>query len=608
MLSQRLTKLFSLLQCSNTDIARYIGCSPSNVSRLKSGGRAPKASSRTVARLSDGIYRYADYENMLPVLCELCGTKDASPERLVPAIISWLYETSDFTAPRALTPKTKRTQALMRQSFGEHLERTMTLLELSNAQLAAQMGVDVSLISRYRSGIYSPHGNERMAEKLSGALFSRAQRTERLDALAELCSLAREALSPEALADWLCAPVEGEPSALARALLRSLDALSPAPASWEDASVLPPAMRAKSSYWGPDGLREAAVRLLRDASRAGGGELLLYSDEPTDWLTGERTYFAQWKALLAQCVQNGVKITPIHCVDRDAHEIVGAIADRLPLYLSGMVEPYVFRRARNARFRHTILLRPGGACIRGFFPAGAEKGRWYDYITDSAKLDALKADFEAMLAHAPPFLRTYPISRGTEFRAFCDTQSAARDYLLLGLPVFTMPEELLRRVLERAPLSAAKRREMLALYRARRAQFREELCREPTNLLFCLPSPESVRAGVGVDFAADLIDLRVDYTGAEYAEHLRALAALATQEKNFHLTLLPSVPFRNIRIVSVRDAVAVLRCEAPYAAFVFTDPAFTQSVSDYIGALIDLYAADRRTTVLALDALADGLR
>ncbi len=605
MLSQRLTKLFSLLQCSNTEIARYVGCSPSNVSRLKSGGREPKASSRTVARLAGGIYRYADYENMLPVLCELCDMEDSSPERLVPAVISWLYETADFTAPRALTPRTKRTQALMRQSFGKRLERAMTLLELSNAQLAVQMNVDVSLISRYRSGIYSPHGNERMTEKLSDVLFSHAQRIERLEALAELCSLPREALDPETLADWLCAPVEEEPSALARALLRSLDTLSPAPAA-PDMSALYPAARAKPCYWGADGLREAVIRLLRDAARAG-GELLLYSDEPMDRVTGDRAYFEQWRALLAQCVQNGVKITLIHIVDRDAHEIADAIADWFPLYLSGTVRSYVLRRARNAHFRHTILLRPGGACIHGFFPIGAGEERWYDYITDRAKLNVLKAEFEAMLSLASPFLRAYPLSCGADFHAYCDTRTAARDYLLSGLPVFTMPEELLRRVLERAPLSAAKRREVLSLYHARRTQFRETLSREPTNLLFCLPTPERVRAGVGVNFAADLIDLRLDYTSTEYAEHLRALAALAAQEKNFHLTLLPSTPFWNIRIVSFRDAAAVLRCEAPYAAFVFTDPAFAQSVSDYVGALTDLYAADRRTTVRALDALADSL-
>lgn len=72
-----------------------------NVSRLKSGGREPRASSRTVARLADGVYRYADYENMLPLLCELCETEEATAEKLVGALIE-LYAADRRTTALAL--------------------------------------------------------------------------------------------------------------------------------------------------------------------------------------------------------------------------------------------------------------------------------------------------------------------------------------------------------------------------------------------------------------------------------------------------------------------------------------------------------------------------
>lgn len=61
MLSDRIETLFTLLQCNNTDIARYAGCSSGNISKLKSGNRVPKPASRTIAALAEGVYRYADY-------------------------------------------------------------------------------------------------------------------------------------------------------------------------------------------------------------------------------------------------------------------------------------------------------------------------------------------------------------------------------------------------------------------------------------------------------------------------------------------------------------------------------------------------------------------
>lgn len=598
MLSERLSQLFELLQCSNTDIARYIGCSPSNVSRLKSGGREPSPSSRTVARLADGIYRYADYENLLPVLCELCETSDDSSKRLVPAIISWLFETRSFTIPRTVTPKSKRVQALMRQSFGERLERVMALLELSNAQLASQMNVDVSLISRYRGGIYSPHGNEAMLEKLSGVLFSRALRVGHVPELAQLCALSEADTTAETLAEWLCAEVYEEPSALARVLLTSLDSLAPLrdvpPAALPD-------VQERSCYWGTAGLREAIVRFLRDTAEKG-GELLFYSDEPLNWLTGDRDFFSLSTSLMAKCIQNGVKIKLVHNVDRDSREMADAVNSWLPFYLSGMVEPYVFRRPKNTRFCHTVFLRVGDACIRGFSLFEADD-HWYDYITDKDKLNSLEAGFRAMLDHAAPLLRTYLATRGGDFRRFCDDRMGSRSYMLSGLPVFTMPDKLLARVLVRAELSEKHRAELLALYRARRARFFTTLREESVKMIFTPPDPASVRSGVRVNFAADLLDVPLNYTHEEYAEHVAAVSELVRKERNFHLTLLPAAPFHDIQIVTLKDTVAVLRCQDPCAAFVFTNPVLTQSLSDYFDTLIDLHSADRSTVVHALGAL-----
>ena len=49
--------------------------------------------------------------------------------------------------------------------------------------------------------------------------------------------------------------------------------------------------------------------------------------------------------------------------------------------------------------------------------------------------------------------------------------------------------------------------------------------------------------------------------------------------------------------------MAVLRCWEPYGAFVFLNPTLKQSVSDYLGVLMEQYAEDRRTMIEALREL-----
>ena len=600
MLSDRITELFRLLQCSNTDIARFAGCSPSNISRLKSGLTRPKPGSRAARRLSEGIYRYADYEIMLGMLGELCHTEDTSAETMIPAIAAWLYAESDYPAPSAVTPRSKLQLERQRHSFGERLDMAMTLLRIENGKLARVLNIDVSVVSRYRCGVLYPNRNEPIKERLCDHLMNRAERTGRKDELAALCGVEAEELSPESLAEWLFDAAEDRPAEMAETLFRSIDTFTPG-SGIPSAPPQLPSIQEAETYRGTEGLRSAVVRFLTDAVREG-GELLLYSDEPMDWMTGDREYFALWASLMVACVQNGVHIRIIHNVDRIGPEMVDAIHGWFPLYMSGMIEPYVFRKMRNPRFCHTLFLRPGGAAIQSFFPVEAGEDRLYEYITDNEHLTVLEHGYEAMLSSASPFLKTYPIAEAEELWNFCGENPPKKWVSILnGLTLPTMPEGLLERMLDREGIAGAQRALLLERYELRRQQLSDMLAQGSVDDILCLPEPEAVaRGNVTLNLSVEMIGLSLHYTPEEYAEHLASIRELVNREKNYHLTLLPQAPFRGLQIFTLKDAVAVLRCQEPNTAFVFMNKTLTRSVSDYCNYLIEQYAADRYTTTRAL--------
>ena len=602
MLSERIHTLFSLLECSNTDIARFAGCSSGNISKLKTGNREPKPTSRSIAAFANGVYGYADYENMLPALQELCGCADMNRGSIIPALIAWLYGTGDFVLPaRAAAPKSKRLRTQRRKSFGDRLDRAVSLLGLSNSQLAALLNVDDSLVSRYRSGIYSPHGNERLAAKLSDVLVARAKRTGKTAELAALCDTDEAHFDTGAVSAWLYeASVEEANTAVAQVLLQSLEKFTPGGISSGSAREIPEVSE-DAFYYGTEGLRSAVIRFLRDAAGEG-GELLLYSDEPMDWMTGDRAYFALWASLMAKCVNSGVRIKIIHNVDRVDAEMVDAIRGWFPLYISGMIEPFVFRKDRNARFYHTVFLRSGGACIHGFFPAEGSDSRWYEYLTDKKRLSLMEREYGAMLSVASPFLKVYNASASEDYRSYCIEKHGTRTFLLSGFPVFTMPEELLEQILTRVQMAHPLKSSVLTLYRCLRRHFHDLLKQDTVNLILC-PSDGTMEQSRKINFALELLELSVDYTKDEYTRHISAVMDLVRQERNFHLTLLPEPPFRDIQIAMPGDTVSVLRCNEPYAAFVFNNPTLTESVSDYLSMLIENYAADRHTTLEALKRL-----
>jgi thiamine biosynthesis protein ThiC len=126
--------------------------------------------------------------------------------------------------------------------------------------------------------------------------------------------------------------------------------------------------------------------------------------------------------------------------------------------------------------------------------------------------------------------------------------------------------------------------------------------------ILSLPNRESVaRGGVKINLGAELIDQAIPYTPEDYQEHLAAIRALVDREKNYHLTLLPHSPFQDMQVITLKDAVAVLRCREPYTAFVFLNRTLMHSVSDYSHSLLEQYAASRHTVNQALDELCRSL-
>ena len=191
--------------------------------------------------LVSGVYGYADYENMLRLLAELCGVEDTGRETLIPALIGWLYETEDVALPsRQVTPKSKRALARKRQSFGERLDRAMTLLGLSNNRLSALLNIDVSMVSRYRAGLYSPHKDQRRAQRLAAVLLDWAEGKGLQQELETLCGIPAGTLDGAAVSQWLYETAEDADTELAQRLLRSLDTFTPGQGLPAEPPALPP--------------------------------------------------------------------------------------------------------------------------------------------------------------------------------------------------------------------------------------------------------------------------------------------------------------------------------------------------------------------------------
>ena len=137
-----------LLDCSSKDLAERSGISPSTLSRYRSGRRTPAYDGASVRKLASGIVCIARERDVQGV-----GTE----EEVIADLLSELNHSST--------------------EFSRRLDALMKTLQISNVEMARQVAVDPSYLSRIRNGRRSPADPQGLAQRCAEFIVS--HRTDR---------------------------------------------------------------------------------------------------------------------------------------------------------------------------------------------------------------------------------------------------------------------------------------------------------------------------------------------------------------------------------------------------------------------------------------------
>ena len=588
MVTERINELFENLEAKNGQVAKLAGFDRTNISRLRSSGRTPEKHSPTIQKLVTGLYLYADNRNELGKLCGYVGADPGgSAEEITDKIRDWLYEGEAENEKKAPAsgprPGSTRKPKTVYRFFGERLDAVMKLTDLSNTRLSHAIHMDVSMISRFRTGVRTPVPGSDVPSSITTVLYERAKATGKLTGLARLMDIPPDMADDAALHGWLFDDGHSgdREAGIAESLLGFFDSYSVGahpPLPSPEAVVTEDITQSKQTeYFGTEGIRSAVLRFLFDAWRENAGLLLLYSDEDQSWMTGDRGFLMRWASLMSACVKNGTRIRIIHNVDRDLAEMTDAIRSWLPLYMSGMVESWYSTRKRNPRFSHTIFLSPGKACIEAFHPIGTEAQGVYHYYTDPQILDVCRSGYDSMLEAAAPLLKVPAVS---VYEGDSDIT-----FIRSGLSVATMPEELARSFDEPQLYAEWKTLHDALLFRLKKAK---------VNECVTLADDEDLFSGkVRVEQLSGIRELF--YTPEKYAQHLRNIIRLSEEYPAFRFYALPETPFPNMKLMIAGDMAGIVHAKRPELSFGFNHPLMCRAFQSYARTLMEQYKMDRNT-------------
>jgi len=594
MYAENLKNVLSCLGASAADLAKYLKCDRSNVSRITSGKRVPKRGGKASAGIIDSLYEIADDKGKTRELSEFLSVGgEISAKEIKNRLADHLYgrhgeETYAQKDAKNVVPY---------RSFGQKLNAVMTLAELSNIRFGKMLNLDSSYISRFRNGFRSPRSNESVMEAICSILLRRVTDQAKLPQLSAMTGipvgiLESEDESAAAFGKWLYDD-QSDDSPVIESLVDRIDSIS----DEAKTPLLTPEEAAKSEtgrtdgvYFGTDGLRSAVIRFLYGVIKKKAPLICLYSDQNMDWMTGSAEFQLKWASLMMACAKGGTKIQIIHNIDREPAEMIKAIEKWLPLYMTGAVRSYYSVKQKNVRFSSTLFLCPGSACISGFNAADCEDTCGiYRYDEDPAILAAQKMTFNEMIKNSKKLVTVYKTEDIGNTPLTEDT-----DITVIGnmLTLASMPESTLDSILarvgcgEETAKSARKTWDFLCSLKKR--------CLDSGSFHECIPLADEELLFDGKTYA-DIPGVLAVYTPVEYAEHVRSVMELSDNNPNYRFYVLPEPMFPSTQMLISKSAVAVSRLRHPHITMLFTHPAMCGAFIAYANRIKEQYKQDKLT-------------
>lgn len=465
--------------------------------------------------------------------------------------------------------------------FSNKLNMIMTILNCNNSRLGRGINVDPSLISRWKSGSRKLKPNspyiplivdfllrtEPMAyqvESINNMLGTEFQ----LKKYGDICKF------KNALIEWLSSPNESlinyrasssdQNSLKFNTLMEKLSDFS-----FEDTSKIsiPQSSSIKNTgrettlsvYSGIEGKRNAVLNIMNTLlSSDKPRELLCFSDENVEWLTGDRDFYLKWAFLMKAAVNAGHKIKIIHIINRSPNEIMEAIDQWAPLHLTGKLESYYMPKYVANRIKKSFWVIPN-ILASGAITASPDELCECTYISEDEEIvNNMEGVFEGLLSSCRKYFKIYNSSSAQDFTSsLLEFDAAIGNVITLkdNLTSVNLPENVLKRMLNRTNLSTLEKNIRIELHKQRQKSFLKNLSRFKVTDILSIDALFDI-ISVNLNSVEDISSLSMTYEPQDLYDHIMSIIGYLKEYDNYKFIPIKKDMFNygNNIFISVKDA------------------------------------------------------
>ena len=555
------------LNCSSKKLSKESGLSEPVISRYRSGERTPAKDSKQFKKLINALFNIAK-EN---------GKNNYSLNKI----------TSDFEV-------VFENDSFDYETFSNNLNTLITSLKININEIAKYIVFDPSHISRIRYGKSKPSNPIEFTNKICSYILFKYKSPDDLNSLIEIIGCDKD-ITNEKIYDVLFNFLTSEKKILKNQIsdfLHNLDTFNLddyIKVIKFDKLKVPsiPFYKAKSRhYYGLEEMKEGELNFFKATVLSKSKEdIFMCSDMPMEDMAEDTDFGKKWMFAIAMCLKKGHHLNIIHNVDRPFNEMMLGLESWIPIYMTGQISPYYLKDSRNNIYNHfnyvsgTVALT--GECIKGYH----NKGMYY-LTTNKNEIRYYKEKSDLLLKKAKPLMEIYKENNIREYKLFLKKDEniiCDRTRYLSALPLFTITDELLIKILKRNKLSKTDM-DKISKYKNEELKYMNNIFKnnKVNDYIYVIKENEFKNDTLSLSLNNLFIDKKINYTYKEYIEHLKQTNEYATKVNNYEINYIDNKTFKNITITFIKNHYVIIsKSSNPTIHFVIEHPKLVEAIENF---------------------------
>lgn len=574
--SEQLNKYISLIDCSAKELSEYSSISSTVISRYRNNQRVPDKNSEILEKLSNGIVKLASEKNLPNI-----NYKD---------VLSTLNNTLE------------NNNAIDFENLSSNFDKLLSICNINMSEMARSLNMDPSNLSRIRNGQRKPSNPEIFIDSICSYIVRRYNNDSMKKTISNLigCDFKdtqNQSVYLAKLKLWFCSELNKSHNYIDDFLMKlndfNLDEYI-STVHFDELKVpsIPFQFSKSKNYYGIEEMKKGELDFFKGTVLSKSNDsVFMCSDMPMEDMAEDVEFGKKWMFAIAMTLKKGLHLDIIHNLDRPFKEMMLGLESWIPIYMTGQISPYYLKGGQNNIYHHFNYVSGNfaltGECINNYH----SKGKYY-LTNNKEEVAYYREKANCLIEKASPLMEIYLKDSSNIYTAFINSDSEIagnRRRILSSPPLFTIPEDMLIKMLKRNSVPDIDTKEILKF-----VKHEKELIKGITdnNTLLDeftkLSKEEFEKYPISLSLSGMFYGNKITYTYEEYLEHFEITKKYANTNRNYEIQTNNRNVFRNIQIfIHEGKWVMISKESSPTIHFVIRHPKLCNAIENFVVPVIE---------------------